>query len=108
MSKYSACKTAVDGITFDSVRESRRYCELKLLQRAGEISELELQPVFILQEAFTHGGIKYRPITYKADFRYKENGKMVVEDAKGFVTKEYALKKKMLLAKYPDMDFRET
>jgi len=105
--KFGNHKTEVGGIVFDSGREANRYLELKLLQRGGAISNLELQPKFVLQEPFTRGTVKYRAITYVADFRYIENGAEVVEDAKGYATPEYLLKKKLLLAKWPDMDFRE-
>ena len=105
--KFGNHKTEVDGIVFDSSREAQRYSELKLLQRGGVISNLSLQPKFVLQEPFIRAGVKYRAITYIADFSYLENGGIVVEDAKGHPTPEYLLKKKMLLAKYSDMDFRE-
>jgi len=100
MSKYRNVKTVVDGITFDSKREADRYCELKLLQRAGRITDLRLQVPFELQPAFTVNGKKVRPIHYIADFMYKENGVYVVEDAKGHRTKEYMLKRKMYAYKY--------
>lgn len=105
--KYRNRKVIVDGIKFDSQREAYRYGELKLLQRAKVISDLELQPVYVLQEGFTHRGVRQRPITYIADFRYKENGKTVVEDAKGCKTEVYNIKKKLFLCRYQDMDFRE-
>ena len=100
MSKYNAKKTIIDGITFDSKRESDRYCELKLLLRAGAITDLRLQVPFELQPAFTVNGKKVRPIHYIADFMYKENGVYVVEDAKGFRTKEYMIKRKLYAYKY--------
>lgn len=50
--KYGNIKTVIDGIKFDSKRESERYLELKLLEKAGEISDLKLQPRFILQHGF--------------------------------------------------------
>lgn len=81
----------------------RRYAELKMLERAGEISELELQPRFELCPATKHG----RAIFYVADFRYRENGEVIVEDVKGHKTEVYKLKKKLLLAKYPMLNFRE-
>ena len=96
MSKYHAIPDEVDGIRFASRAEARRYKELKLLERAGKISGLKLQPVFQL-----HAGIKYI-----ADFEYYENGRLVVEDVKGMETKEFRLKKRLLLADYPDLDFR--
>ena len=97
-SKYHARKTTVDGITFDSRRESARYLELKALERAGEISELELQVPYVLLEG-TPGpdGRKLRPMKYIADFRYKDSdGNIRVEDSKGFITKEYKIKKRLM------------
>lgn len=106
-SKYNAVKTKIDGITFDSAREADRYCELKLLQKAHEISGLELQPVFELQPEFVYDGKKEQAITYIADFAYlEENGHRVVEDVKGTRTKEFNIKRKMLLYTHPDIDFR--
>jgi len=105
--KYLSKKTIIDGITFDSKKESKRYIELKRRQELGEISSLELQPPFLLQEGFKRDGKKYRPITYIADFKYIENGKVIVEDVKGFKTPEYKIKKKLLLYKYGDFEFRE-
>ena len=105
--KYLSKKTIIDGITFDSKKESKRYIELKRRQTLGEISCLELQPPFLLQEGFTRDKKKYRPITYIADFKYVENGKVIVEDVKGFKTPEYKIKKKLLLYKYGDFEYRE-
>ena len=105
--KYHAKKCEVDGIVFDSYKEARRYQELKLLQRAGKISGLTLQPEFVLQEAFERDGKKYRAIKYVADFQYVQDGKVVVEDTKGYKTKEYLIKRKMFLKNYPDIEFRE-
>lgn len=103
--KYHNKKTVIDGITFDSKRESQRYCELKLLQRAGKICDIELQPTFVLQDKFTKGNTKYQPIKYKADFAYYDltNRVKVIEDVKGVMTKEFAIKRKMFEFKYPNM-----
>lgn len=98
--KYNNTKTVVDGIKFDSKRESDRYIELKLLERAGRISDLILQPKFELIPKYEINGRKVRKIEYIADFQYKENGKTVVEDAKGFKTKDYIIKKKLFEFKY--------
>ena len=98
--KYNNTKTVVDGIKFDSKREAERYKELKLLERAGKISDLILQPRFELLPKHTINGRNVRKIEYIADFQYKENGKTVVEDAKGFKTKEYLIKKKWFEYKY--------
>lgn len=73
MNKYRNKKTQVDMYVFDSIAESKRYKELALLERAGEISDLELQPRFLLQESFKKNGKTHRKIEYIADFMYKEN-----------------------------------
>lgn len=70
MNKYRNKKVIVDDYIFDSIQESRRYKELKLLLRAGEISNLQLQPRFLLQEGFKKNGRTYRKIEYVADFMY--------------------------------------
>lgn len=107
--KYKAKKTVFDGITFDSQKEAMRYGELKLLERAGEISDLELQPKYVLQEGFRDkDGKKHIAITYKADFKYVEKGKEIVEDAKGFETEVFKIKLKLLLYKYPEINFKLT
>lgn len=100
-SKYSAKPTSVDGIRFASKAESRRYSELKALERAGIISHLELQPRFPL---IVNGSVI---CTYVGDFRYIENGKSATEDVKGFKTDVYSIKKKLLLATHPGIDHRE-
>jgi hypothetical protein len=105
--KYNAQKTVIDGIKFDSKKEANRYCELKLLLKAGEISDLHLQPIFILQEDFNKSERHYRAITYRADFQYVENGKTVVEDAKGVRTEVYKIKKKLFEKRFPDYTIRE-
>lgn len=106
--KYHNRKTVIDGIKFDSKKEANRYVELKLMEKAGVIHSLHLQPSFILQEAFTdYTGKKHRAIKYKADFEYIENDKLTVEDVKGFKTKEYRLKAKLFMFKYQDVVFKE-
>ena len=105
--KYHAKKCEVDGIVFDSHKEAKRYQELKLLQKVGKISDLELQPEFILQDGFERDGKRYRAIKYVADFQYVQDGKLVVEDTKGYRTNEYLIKRKMFLKNYPEIEFRE-
>lgn len=107
-SKYHAKKTIVDGITFDSKAEARRYSELKLLQMGKRIKDLCLQPKFELQAGFAHKGKKIQAINYIADFQYIDcdTGAVVVEDVKGMRTREFNLKYKMFLKRYPDVDFR--
>jgi Protein of unknown function (DUF1064) len=98
--KYNAIKTEVDGVRFDSKKEARRWCELRLLEQSGEISQLERQRKFDL----VVNGIKI--CTYRADFVYKnKNGELVVEDTKGYITAEFRLKWKLLAAVHPSMRF---
>jgi hypothetical protein len=100
--KYGNQKTEVNGITFDSQREARRYEELMLMVQAGKIYDLRLQHHFTLQEAWiSPQGEKIGKIEYLADFTYKnaESGEFVVEDAKGKRTDVYIMKKKMMADK---------
>ena len=106
MSKYGNKKVLIDGIKFDSMAEGRRYKELKLMQRAGIIKELELQPKFLLQESFKKNGKTYRKVEYIADFQYKENGKVVIEDVKGKKTDIFKLKHKLFEYKYRDLELK--
>ena len=93
MSKYKAIKTQhPDGTWFDSKKEEKRYTELLILQRAGKISNLELQPRYDM----ILNGVEI--CYYQADFRYQEGLKLIVEDVKGFKTPMYNLKKKMMRA----------
>ena len=107
--KYGSRKVQVDGITFDSQKEAYRYNELKLLERAGKISNLELQPKFELIPTQRYKGKTLRKMSYYADFKYlDEEGNVIVEDTKGFKTDVYQIKKKLLIQKYgEEIDFRE-
>ena len=109
MSKYNNKKVVVDGILFDSKREADRYCELKLLERAGKIKDLQLQYRFVLQPSFRKNGKTVGAITYVADFVYLDLERLrnVVEDAKGYKTEGYKLKKKMFEYKYPELTIVE-
>lgn len=106
MNKYRNKKIIVDDYIFDSIQESRRYKELKLLLRAGQIQDLELQPHFLLQESFKKNEKTYRKIEYIADFKYIENGKTIVEDVKGLQTDVFKIKHKLFEKKYPDLELR--
>ena len=123
--KYRAIKTTVDGKTFDSKKEAKRYTELKLLEKSGMITHLELQPTYQI----TVNGVDI--CKYKADFRYftvrAENREQynnskgewivptktgdkegqIVEDVKGFKTPIYRLKKKLVEACYPGTQIKE-
>ena len=106
MNKYRNKKVIVDEKEFDSKREGNRYKELKLLERAGEIKDLELQPRFLLQDSFKKNGRTFRKIEYVADFKYIENGKTIVEDVKGMQTDVFKLKHKIFEKVYPDLELR--
>ena len=107
--KYSNQKVTIDGETFDSKREAKRYCELKLLERAGEIRHLRRQEKFLLipsqyeEVVDAKGKPKQKCIekecVYIADFVYQDarTGELVVEDTKGVRTKEYIIKRKLML-----------
>jgi len=101
-SKYAAIPTVVDGIRFASKREAKRYSELLLLLRAGNIVELELQPKF---PCVVNGE---KVCDYIADFAYLgPDGVRVVEDAKGVKTPVYRLKKKLVESLYPNVKIVE-
>jgi len=109
--KYKSHKTEVDGIVFDSRKEARRWKELRLLEDEGHISDLQRQVRFELipaqKEPDTRGPkggvIKgktiERKVEYVADFVYTdaETGEMVVEDTKGMKTKDFIIKRKLML-----------
>ena len=110
MSKYKSIKCQIGNIFFDSKREMRHYAELKLRERAKEIRDLKLQPEFVLLEGFRdRNGKKIRPIVYRADFSYVDckTGIMWTEDVKGFETAVFKIKEKLLLARFPEINFRK-
>ena len=90
--KYRAIKTVVDGITFASKAEARRYSQLKPLERAGAIACLQLQPRF---DCVVNGK---KICTYIADFKYATADGFTIEDVKGMKTPVYRLKKKLVEA----------
>ena len=104
-SKYHNKHIEIDGINFSSKKEASRYFELKLLLKAGVISDLELQPEFELQPKYIKNKKTIRAIKYIADFRYNdEKSNLIIEDVKSsatFKTDVYKLKKKMFEYKYP-------
>lgn len=102
-SKFRNKKTVIDGITFASKIEANYYCELKLRKKAKDIIDFELQPEFILQPAFIINNEKIRAIKYKADFLIYHDGYNEVVDVKGFETKEFRLKWKMLQYLHKDV-----
>lgn len=107
-SKYHNKKTIMDGIKFDSRKESERYCELKLLEQSGKIKGLELQKRFeIVPKVNGNKRARY----YVADFVYIVDGQKIIEDVKSPITKKnpvYSLKKALILALYPEYLFIES
>ena len=107
--KYHSKKITLDGQEFDSKKEAKRWAELWYLQRAGQISGLERQVKFVLIPAQREpdrigvrggtikGKVLEREVAYYADFVYRENGETIVEDAKGMRTKDYIIKRKLML-----------
>lgn len=111
--KYGAVKTEVDGMVFDSKKESAEWARLSALQRAGKIRDLERQKRFILQDGFVNNkGERIRPICYVGDFSFYdvEQGSLVVMDTKSKATRTpaYLLKKKMFEHKFPQYIFVES
>lgn len=120
MSKYNARKTTVDGIVFASKKEAQRYAVLKVLQKSGVISDLRMQVPFVLipEQREPEEWVPYkkpvngkagrwkpgktieRPCVYVADFVYQQDGQTVVEDVKGRRTREYIVKRKLMLKEH--------
>lgn len=117
--KYNNSKITLDGITFDSRLEAARYRELKLLEKAGKIQELELQKRFVLIPAQYESYERYgkrgqrlkdgkrcveKAVVYVADFAYEKDGKPVVEDTKGYrkgtAYDVFVIKRKLMRAVY--------
>lgn len=115
--KYKSKSIIIDGIVFQSKKEGRRWTELRMLERAGEITNLQRQVPYLLipeqrapsTEVYKKGSragqpkpgpVLERRVVYIADFVYQQNGETVVEDTKGIKTKEYIIKRKLLLYRY--------
>lgn len=113
MRKYGNKKITVNGVTFDSKKEYLRWCELCLLQKAGQITDLKRQVKYVLIPAQyeeyqrtsaktgkpLQNGIRLveKECSYYADFTYKQDGQTVVEDTKGVRTDAYIIKRKLML-----------
>lgn len=106
-SKYRNVKCEVDGITFDSKREGRRYIQLKRMELAGLINNLEVNANLSpkIEFVFERDGVKFG--SYQPDFRYYENGREIIEDAKGKKTKAYINKRRLMKEMY-GISIRET
>lgn len=106
--KYKAEKVTIAGITFDSRKEATRYFELRLMEQSGKIKNLERQKSYELipSQCDEDGMVVERAVVYIADFVYEENGKLVVEDVKGYrnpssqAYAKFVLKRKLMLYKY--------
>lgn len=96
-SKYNNVKTELDGITFDSKAEARRYAELSLMKKAGELTTLGCQPSFVVAD-----GIRYIPDFICVD----KDGRVWVEDVKGVETQAFRIKAKLFKAAYPGIELR--
>lgn len=112
--KYGAERCQLNGEVFDSKKEARRWQELRLLEKAGEISNLRRQVKYVLIPTQKETTVEIRKdgtpklalkvaereCSYVADFVYEEDGKTIVEDAKGMKTEVYRIKKKLMLYMY--------
>ena len=104
--KYHAQKTELNGVQFDSRKESTVYQKLQNLERSGIISELQRQIKFELIPKQKDE----RPVYYVADYVFKQDGKIVVADCKSTMTKKlpaYVIKRKLFKFRYPEYEFRE-
>lgn len=100
---------------YDSTKEYYRWNELVLLAKCGLIKNLQRQVSLVIQDAFTDAsGKRHRPITYRADAMYVQNGRTIVEDVKAFdkkrnkylTTESFNIKWKLLQKRYPQYTFR--
>jgi hypothetical protein len=108
--KYGNRRTEYGGHIFDSQAEAQRYMVLRDMVERGDIRDLRLQPVYVLQEGFRgQAGKWYAPITYRGDFEYTdcESGALVVEDvkSKATMTPVFMLKMKLFIRRYPHIRF---
>ena len=109
--KYHNKKTVADGIKFDSKLEAERYAQLKMMERAGAIRDLELQPEYELIPSFKKDGKTWRRTVYKADFRYilAEGDRIIIEDVKGstaVITDVFRIKQKLFEYRYPELTIK--
>lgn len=107
LAKYNNKKTTrvVSGeiVEFDSKHEAHRFDELYLLLKAKKISDLVLQPYYLLMDTQKHNGTTYPKVSYSPDFKYMKDGELIVEDAKSEATKKdkaYRVKVKWFISLY--------
>jgi hypothetical protein len=104
--KYHNQPVSLDDHRFGSQAEARRWYELQTLERAGAIRGLVFHPRYVLLDSFQRDGKTIRGIVYEADAWYEEDGRWIVEDTKGMETDVFILKRKLFLARYPDLELR--
>lgn len=108
--KYHNKKVKCDGYTFDSQKEKNHYIALKQLEKLGIIENLRMQVPFLLIDTIRYNGKTYPKTQYYADFIYIQDDKLVVEDVKSEITRKdkvYRIKIKLLLERYPNIEFKE-
>ena len=106
MTKYHNRPLRVDGLRFDSRAEARRYQLLRLLERAGAISDLRVHPRYTLLGPSDVDWWQGPPWCYVGDFAYVEAGRHVVEDVKGAETAMFRLKARVFRARYHQVELR--
>ena len=105
--KYHAQPVTISGHRFDSTLEARHFQSLQIAAEQGWITDLELQPRFVLQEKLRlPSGRTQRAIIFKGDFRFKQEGRDIVVDSKGFNTPMARIKHKLFRLKYPEIDLQ--
>ena len=104
--KFGNRHVEIDGLRFDSAAEGRRYEQLRMLERAGEIQDLRVHPRYVIIDALRVGSRREKAIVYEADFAYTEMGRQIVEDVKGVETAVFRLKRRLFLQRYPELEFR--
>lgn len=105
--KMNACRVVTDDGKFDSKSEYARWKELKILAKAGEITHLERQVRFEISPPVILDGKRHPARYYVCDFKYMQNGQLVVEDRKGFKTDTYRLKRHLMKAVH-NIEVKET
>ncbi len=96
-------RKTIDGREFRSTLEADAYQLLKVWQRAGHISDLELQPRFLLQPKFERDKVFIGAMHYTADFRFVRDGRTIILECKGYRTEAFNLRRKLFLRKYPEL-----
>lgn len=107
--KYKNTKVVIDGHVFDSKKEAKRYQDLKILVKAGQIQDLQMQVVFVLVESVVLDGRKKPDMRYVADFVYCSDGLKIVEDVKSLATRKLAAyrQKKHLMKSVHNIEIQE-